>query len=132
MRIGWPELWRLLSRAARGSMETDTEGPRKLGLCVLCGLPAAGKSTFARVLGHWLRRERGWAVGVLSYDDILPDTLLDGAGAGPQVSPGERVRRGEELGGGGAWDPPSPPPSAARSAVLFIVSRRVCTRPSVL
>ncbi|XP_063100963.1 L-seryl-tRNA(Sec) kinase [Cavia porcellus] len=74
-------------------METDTKGPRQLGLCVLCGLPAAGKSTFARVLAHWLRRERGWAVGVLSYDDILPDALLDGAGAGPPPSQWKMFRQ---------------------------------------
>ncbi|KAM6182236.1 L-seryl-tRNA(Sec) kinase [Erethizon dorsatum] len=72
---------------------TGSEGPRQLGLCVVCGLPAAGKSTFARVLGHWLRRERGWAVGVLSYDDILPDALLDGAGAGPPPSQWKMFRQ---------------------------------------
>ncbi|XP_005402009.1 PREDICTED: L-seryl-tRNA(Sec) kinase [Chinchilla lanigera] len=68
---------------AEDSRGADSDGPRHLGLCVLCGLPAAGKSTLARVLGQWLRRERGWAVGVLSYDDLMPAAPLDGAGAGP-------------------------------------------------
>lgn len=67
-------------RGARG------EGQRKLGLCVLCGLPAAGKSTFARALSHRLRQERGWAVGVVAYDDIMPDAFLAEASARPLVS----------------------------------------------
>lgn len=68
------------ARAARG------EGPRRLGLCVLCGLPAAGKSTLARALSHQLRRERRWAVGVVAYDDVMPDAFLEAAAAGPLVS----------------------------------------------
>uniref|UniRef100_A0A250XZE7 L-seryl-tRNA(Sec) kinase n=1 Tax=Castor canadensis TaxID=51338 RepID=A0A250XZE7_CASCN len=69
------------------------EGPRELALCVLCGLPAAGKSTFARALGHQLRQERGWAVGVLSYDDVLPDAPLDGACARPPPSRWKALRQ---------------------------------------
>nr|XP_021515870.1 L-seryl-tRNA(Sec) kinase isoform X2 [Meriones unguiculatus] len=65
---------------------TSSDGWPKLGLCVLCGLPAAGKSTFARALALQLRRERGWAIGVLSYDDVLPQALPDGAGAQPRPS----------------------------------------------
>ncbi|XP_054585082.1 L-seryl-tRNA(Sec) kinase isoform X3 [Eptesicus fuscus] len=65
------------ARAARG------EGPRRLGLCVLCGLPAAGKSTLARALSHQLRRERRWAVGVVAYDDVMPDAFPEEAAAGP-------------------------------------------------
>lgn len=78
------------ARGARG------EGPRKLGLCVLCGLPAAGKSTFARALSHQLRLERGWAAGVVAYDDVMPDAFLEKAGARPLVSTegaGPRLRR---------------------------------------
>lgn len=69
------------ARAARG------EGPRPLALCVLCGLPAAGKSTLARALAHRLRRERRWAVGVVAYDDVMPDAFLAAADAQPLVSP---------------------------------------------
>lgn len=72
------------ARGARG------EGPRKLGLCVLCGLPAAGKSTFARALSQRLRQERGWAAGVVAYDDVMPDAFLEEAGATPLVSAGAR------------------------------------------
>lgn len=68
------------ARGARG------EGPRKLGLCVLCGLPAAGKSTFARALSHQLRQEPGWAVGVVAYDDVIPEAFLEEASARPLVS----------------------------------------------
>ncbi|XP_023686643.2 L-seryl-tRNA(Sec) kinase [Paramormyrops kingsleyae] len=41
-------------------------------LCVLCGLPAAGKSTLVQVLSESLRK-RGWGCCVLCYDDLIPD-----------------------------------------------------------
>ncbi|XP_006879943.1 PREDICTED: L-seryl-tRNA(Sec) kinase [Elephantulus edwardii] len=62
---------------AVGGAEGEGQGPQKRGLCVLCGLPGAGKSTFAHTLGLRLRREQGWAVGVVSYDDVMPDAFLD-------------------------------------------------------
>ncbi|XP_021574180.1 L-seryl-tRNA(Sec) kinase [Carlito syrichta] len=80
-------------KAAEDSAGTGSEGPRKLGLCVLCGLPAAGKSAFARALGHWLRRERGWAVGVVAYDDVMPDASFDGASAPPLPSQWKLLRQ---------------------------------------
>ncbi|EPY78206.1 hypothetical protein CB1_001111002 [Camelus ferus] len=43
-------------KAGEDARGVRSEGPRKLGLCVLCGLPAAGKSTLARALSHRLRR----------------------------------------------------------------------------
>lgn len=77
---------------SQGRMKTSehvrgarSEGPRKLGLCVLCGLPAAGKSTFARVLSHRLRQEGRWAVGVVAYDDVMPDAFIKEASAPPLV-----------------------------------------------
>ena len=63
-----------------------SEGPQKLVLCVLCGLPAAGKSTFARALRHQLQQELGWAVGVVAYDDVMPEAVLEKASARPLVS----------------------------------------------
>lgn len=41
-------------------------------LCVLCGLPAAGKSTLA---GELLRTATlaGWRYAVIPYDDLIPD-----------------------------------------------------------
>ncbi|KAK2490856.1 hypothetical protein MC885_017882 [Smutsia gigantea] len=70
-----------------------SEGPRKLGLCVLCGLPAAGKSTFARALSHRLRQERHWAVGVVAYDDVMPDAFLKEASAPPLPSQWKLLRQ---------------------------------------
>ncbi|XP_053440758.1 L-seryl-tRNA(Sec) kinase isoform X2 [Nycticebus coucang] len=70
-------------KTADGARATGNEGPRKLALCVLCGLPAAGKSTFARALVHRLRQEQAWAVGVVAYDDVMPDAFLDEARARP-------------------------------------------------
>lgn len=75
-------------KTVAGSGATRRDGWPNLGLCVLCGLPAAGKSTFARALALQLRRERGWAIGVLSYDDVLPHALPDGAGTQPRVGTG--------------------------------------------
>lgn len=41
-------------------------------LCVLCGLPAAGKSTLAReVLGT--AAQHGWRACVVPYDDLIPE-----------------------------------------------------------
>ncbi|XP_034564436.1 L-seryl-tRNA(Sec) kinase [Notolabrus celidotus] len=41
-------------------------------LCVLCGLPAAGKSTLARgLLGTAARL--GWRAAVVQYDDLIPE-----------------------------------------------------------
>lgn len=40
-------------------------------LCVLCGLPAAGKSTLARTVLSTAAR-RGWRASVVPYDDLIP------------------------------------------------------------
>lgn len=41
-------------------------------LCVLCGLPAAGKSTLARrIVGT--AAELGWRAAVVPYDDLIPE-----------------------------------------------------------
>ncbi|EFB26180.1 hypothetical protein PANDA_021177, partial [Ailuropoda melanoleuca] len=70
-----------------------SEGPREIGLCLLCGLPGAGKSTFARALSHQLRLERGWAVGVVTYDDVMPDAFLEEASARPLPSQWKLLRQ---------------------------------------
>ncbi|KAL0964800.1 hypothetical protein UPYG_G00329120 [Umbra pygmaea] len=41
-------------------------------LCVLCGLPAAGKSTFAQVFRSGTV-EQGWRSTLISYDDLIPE-----------------------------------------------------------
>ncbi|XP_037353924.1 L-seryl-tRNA(Sec) kinase isoform X2 [Talpa occidentalis] len=69
------------------------EEPRKLALCVLCGLPAAGKSTFARALSCRLRREQAWAVGVVAYDDVMPEAFLPEASAPPLPSQWKLLRQ---------------------------------------
>ncbi|XP_061666650.1 L-seryl-tRNA(Sec) kinase-like [Syngnathoides biaculeatus] len=40
-------------------------------LCVLCGLPAAGKSSLSRSVCHAARR-RGWRAAVIPYDELIP------------------------------------------------------------
>lgn len=80
-------------KTAAAAGEVSVDGRPKLALCVLCGLPAAGKSTFARALTLRLRQERGWAVGVLSYDDVLPPALRDDAGTLPRPSQWKMFRQ---------------------------------------
>ncbi|OBS59485.1 hypothetical protein A6R68_09397, partial [Neotoma lepida] len=82
-------------KTAAESGEVNVDGRPKLGLCVLCGLPAAGKSTFARALALQLQQERGWAVGVLSYDDVLSPVLPDRSGT--QLRPSQWKMFRQEL-----------------------------------
>lgn len=52
--------------------EAGAVGRSPACLCVLCGLPAAGKSTLAReVFGA--AAKLGWRAGVVSYDDLIPE-----------------------------------------------------------
>ncbi|NXI45951.1 PSTK kinase, partial [Galbula dea] len=44
----------------------------RVGLCVLSGLPAAGKSTLARALSHRLPQSAGWTCALLTYDELIP------------------------------------------------------------
>lgn len=93
------------AKGARG------ERPQRIGLCLVCGLPAAGKSTLARGLRHRLRQEQGWAVGVVAYDDVMPDAFLEEASARPLVrtewaGPGpRRLRGGGRRGRAGRGEP---------------------------
>ncbi|XP_052371279.1 LOW QUALITY PROTEIN: L-seryl-tRNA(Sec) kinase-like [Oncorhynchus keta] len=43
----------------------------RICLCVLCGLPAAGKSTLAQAVNSH-SAQRGWRSAVISYDDLIP------------------------------------------------------------
>ncbi|OXB82573.1 UNVERIFIED_CONTAM: hypothetical protein H355_005828 [Colinus virginianus] len=58
-------------------------------LCVLCGLPAAGKSTLGRAVRRRLPLRHGWDCALLVYDDLIP---LE-----------EEWRRGEPPEGDCAW-----------------------------
>ncbi|XP_074151899.1 L-seryl-tRNA(Sec) kinase isoform X1 [Sminthopsis crassicaudata] len=62
---------------------TGSEGQIRLGFCVLCGLPASGKSTLSRFLSDQLRRKQGWDVALVTYDDIIPEAFLEGENAQP-------------------------------------------------
>ncbi|XP_060624569.2 L-seryl-tRNA(Sec) kinase isoform X2 [Anolis sagrei] len=44
----------------------------QLGLCLLCGLPAAGKTTTGQALSQSLRKHKGWQCVLLTYDDLIP------------------------------------------------------------
>ncbi|KAM9336885.1 L-seryl-tRNA(Sec) kinase [Symphorus nematophorus] len=52
--------------------EAGVVGQAAACLCVLCGLPAAGKSTLAREI---LSRaaQHGWRASVVPYDDLIPE-----------------------------------------------------------
>ncbi|XP_006136158.2 L-seryl-tRNA(Sec) kinase [Pelodiscus sinensis] len=60
--------------AVSGAAPMAATGIRRLGVCVLCGLPAAGKSTLARALRDRLQRREdpGWDCALLTYDDLMP------------------------------------------------------------
>uniref|UniRef100_A0A3P8YFY8 Phosphoseryl-tRNA kinase n=1 Tax=Esox lucius TaxID=8010 RepID=A0A3P8YFY8_ESOLU len=45
-------------------------------LCVICGLPAAGKSTFAQAFNS-RAVERGWRSTLICYDDLIPDVAFN-------------------------------------------------------
>lgn len=52
--------------------ESERVGRSPVCLCVLCGLPAAGKSTLAcRILSSVT--EHGWRATVVPYDDLIPE-----------------------------------------------------------
>ncbi|XP_040558862.1 L-seryl-tRNA(Sec) kinase isoform X4 [Gallus gallus] len=55
-------------------------------LCVLCGLPAAGKSTLARALRRQLPLRQGWDCALLVYDDLIPEEAW-GRGEPPDGEP---------------------------------------------
>ncbi|NXN19302.1 PSTK kinase, partial [Indicator maculatus] len=58
--------------AAAQEEETGDAGRARVGLCVLCGLPAAGKSTLARALRCQLPQRLGWTCAILTYDELIP------------------------------------------------------------
>ncbi|NXY81043.1 PSTK kinase, partial [Alcedo cyanopectus] len=61
-------------------------GSARVGLCVLCGLPAAGKSSLARALLRLLPQRQGWACGLLTYDELIPPEVFGSreSEAGPE------------------------------------------------
>ncbi|XP_021382065.2 L-seryl-tRNA(Sec) kinase [Lonchura striata] len=66
--------------------ERRASGGARVGLCLLCGLPAAGKSTLARGLLRRLPQRPGWACALLAYDELIPPEAFRprAPGAGPQ------------------------------------------------
>lgn len=63
---------RFMAAAAAEEDEPGGAGRARVGLCVLCGLPAAGKSTLASALHRQLPPRTGWACAVLAYDELIP------------------------------------------------------------
>ncbi|XP_028585856.2 L-seryl-tRNA(Sec) kinase isoform X1 [Podarcis muralis] len=57
--------------------ELRRAGGHQLGLCLLCGLPAAGKTTTAQALSRVLRERKGWRCVPLAYDDLIPPEAFD-------------------------------------------------------
>ncbi|XP_054839161.1 L-seryl-tRNA(Sec) kinase [Eublepharis macularius] len=54
------------------TQELENASTWPVGLCVFCGLPAAGKTTIARALSESLRKQKGWLCVHLAYDDLMP------------------------------------------------------------
>lgn len=53
-------------------MDSEENKSTRVCLCVLCGLPAAGKTTLAQAV-NTLTVEQGWRSIVIVYDDMIPD-----------------------------------------------------------
>uniref|UniRef100_A0A8C3C6X8 Phosphoseryl-tRNA kinase n=1 Tax=Cairina moschata TaxID=8855 RepID=A0A8C3C6X8_CAIMO len=69
----------------------ERAGGSRVVLCLLCGLPAAGKSTLSRALSRLLPPHQGWDCSVLAYDELIPQEA-----PGPP-EPGWKRRRREVL-----------------------------------
>ncbi|NXD79341.1 PSTK kinase, partial [Halcyon senegalensis] len=66
----------LLAALEAAEKEPGGGGRARVGLCVLCGLPAAGKSSLARALCRRLPQRLGWACGLLTYDELIPPEVF--------------------------------------------------------
>ncbi|KAM4774436.1 L-seryl-tRNA(Sec) kinase [Cyanocitta cristata] len=71
--------------AAEQQQQRRGSGGARVGLCLLCGLPAAGKSSLARALRRRLPQRPGWACALLAYDELIPPEAFcpRAPGAGP-------------------------------------------------
>ncbi|NWV30799.1 PSTK kinase, partial [Grantiella picta] len=58
--------------AALAEQQQRGSGGARVGLCLLCGLPAAGKSSLARALRRRLPQRPGWSCALLAYDELIP------------------------------------------------------------
>ncbi|XP_054687132.1 L-seryl-tRNA(Sec) kinase [Grus americana] len=76
----------LAAMAAAAAEERGGAGRTRVGLCVLCGLPAAGKSTLARALRRRLPHRPGWACALLTYDELIPPEAFDPREPGAEPS----------------------------------------------
>lgn len=76
----------LAAAAEQQQRERRASGGAGVALCLLCGLPAAGKSTLARGLLRRLPQRPGWSCALLAYDELIPPEAFRprAAGAGPQ------------------------------------------------
>ncbi|NXE64273.1 PSTK kinase, partial [Calcarius ornatus] len=67
-------------------------GGARVGLCLLCGLPAAGKSTLGRALSRLLPQRPGWACALLAYDELIPPEVFR-TSPSPSLSGWKQSRR---------------------------------------
>ncbi|XP_029978397.1 L-seryl-tRNA(Sec) kinase [Sphaeramia orbicularis] len=64
--------------------EADSIGQVRVCLCVLCGLPAAGKTTLARTILRGTAQHE-WRSTVVCYDDLIPDHAFQSRGMEEQT-----------------------------------------------
>ncbi|XP_051925431.1 L-seryl-tRNA(Sec) kinase [Hippocampus zosterae] len=62
------------------AMEPEHADRARACLCVLCGLPAAGKSSLSRSVCLAARR-RGWRAAVVQYDGLIPEQAFQNRAA---------------------------------------------------
>lgn len=75
--------------AEQQQQHRESGGGARVGLCLLCGLPAAGKSTLGRALSRRLPQRRGWACALLAYDELIPPEAFH-TSPSPSVSAARR------------------------------------------
>lgn len=71
--------------------EAGSVGRAAACLCVLCGLPAAGKSTLSRTVCS-TAAQHGWRSTVVPYDDLIPEHAFHARVAGEDVKLQEMVK----------------------------------------
>ncbi|KAM9233099.1 LOW QUALITY PROTEIN: L-seryl-tRNA(Sec) kinase [Leptosomus discolor] len=117
-------------------------GRARVGLCLLCGLPAAGKSTLALALRRRLPQRPGWACALIDYDELIPPEAFARCepAAGPALPRWKQSRREllqclervlrALLGRGPLADPAAEPPPPAWERLLACCRRQGLLAPA--
>ncbi|XP_068054387.1 L-seryl-tRNA(Sec) kinase [Anomalospiza imberbis] len=82
-----------LAAAEQRQRQRRGSGGARVALCLLCGLPAAGKSSLARALSRRLPQRPGWACALLAYDELIPPEAFRPREPSPLLAGWKQSRR---------------------------------------